>query len=234
MSKLFQFDIGELNLTVDNFHPHYLDETGEKNLQIVEAINEIISSLPDYCNIVGGYVNLNNISFESNHCIRVQDKLFEAGKVVYNMLKKSEQLYVFLCTAGKGMSEWSRNLFIDGDLLKGYLVDMAGSLIVDLAVDILEKNIEIEAADNEMFITNRYSPGYCNWNVSEQQQLFSFFPENFCGVSLSSSSLMLPEKSVSGMIGAGAKVKKVPYTCAICGMENCLYSKSKRVVSQAL
>lgn len=229
MTSIQRFNISELPLLIENFHPHYLDESGQENLQLVETINEIIYEVPKHCNIICGIVWIeDNIAFEPFHSIRIQSKIFDTGKVIYNRLKKSDQFCLFLCSAGKGMSEWSRRLFIEGDFLKGYLVDMAGSLIAELTADKLEKIIESEAAIKGLSITNRYSPGYCNWNVSEQQHLFSFFPENFCGVSLSASSLMIPEKSVSGLIGVGKNVKKVPYTCSMCKMENCIYSKLKR------
>ncbi len=229
MTQLLKFDIKEFILSIEHFHPHYLDENGLDSPQLVEAINEIINELPNYCNLSGGYVWIDDrIDFKTNYCIQINDKFFDAGKVVYNMLKKSEQLCLFICTAGKSIIEWSRSLFADGDFLKGYLVDMAGSILVDMVADKIEKQIESEASKSGMFITNRYSPGYCNWNVSEQQHLFSFFPENFCGISLTSSSLMIPEKSISGIIGIGKKVKKVPYTCSMCEMENCMYSKTKK------
>jgi hypothetical protein len=230
MKNYFQFDLNMLGLRTEHFHPHYLDETGIENIQLMGFINEVIAEIPDYCDIRGGYVWVaNEITFERQHSFRVQNKIFRAGKVVYNMLKKSEQLCFFLCTAGKGISEWSRSLFIEGDFLKGYLVDMAGSLIVELAVDKLNESIESEARQKGLSITNRYSPGYCDWNVAEQEHLFSFFPENFCGVSLNSSSLMIPEKSISGVIGAGRNIKKIPYTCSLCDMENCLYSNAKKL-----
>lgn len=68
--------------------------------------------------------------------------------------------------------------------------------------------------------TNRYSPGYCGWHVSEQQKLFSLFPvASPCGIQLTDSSLMIPIKSVSGIIGVGSHVRKLEYTCGLCTYE---------------
>ncbi|MHB8579979.1 MAG: vitamin B12 dependent-methionine synthase activation domain-containing protein [Ignavibacteriaceae bacterium] len=74
-----------------------------------------------------------------------------------------------------------------------------------------------------MKITNRYSPGYCNWNVSEQHLFFSLLPQNFCGITLTESSLMLPVKSISGIIGIGSNVKYSKYFCDKCGVKDCTY-----------
>ena len=81
-------------------------------------------------------------------------------------------------------------------------------------------------------ITNRYSPGYCNWPVSDQQILFLLLPEKFCGVTLTGSSLMIPIKSVSGVIGIGASVKMKEYTCDTCGMKDCTYRSTRRLSSK--
>jgi cobalamin-dependent methionine synthase I len=80
-------------------------------------------------------------------------------------------------------------------------------------------------------ITNRYSPGDCGWPVTDQQKLFTLFPENFCGISLSESSLMHPIKSVSGIIGIGQHVRKTAYACDLCEMDTCVYRYRKEVRS---
>jgi len=72
-------------------------------------------------------------------------------------------------------------------------------------------------------ITNRYSPGYCGWDIKEQANLFGLLPEKFCGIRLSDSMLMKPIKSVSGIIGIGRDVNYDQYTCSYCRDVNCLY-----------
>jgi len=74
-----------------------------------------------------------------------------------------------------------------------------------------------------MNITNRYSPGYCGWNITGQKILFSLLPEYFCGIELTDTCLMLPIKSVSGIIGIGRDVKFNAYTRNLCDMQYCLY-----------
>jgi cobalamin-dependent methionine synthase I len=85
--------------------------------------------------------------------------------------------------------------------------------------------------EENKLITNRYSPGYCDWPVKDQQKLFSFFPEKFCGIRLSESSLMYPIKSLSGMIGIGSLVSYQLYPCDSCKDENCQYRKLRQTVS---
>ena len=76
--------------------------------------------------------------------------------------------------------------------------------------------------------SNFYSPGHRDWNISEQMNLFSLLPDNFCGVTLSKSLLMNPIKSVSGIIGVGKSLKQNRYQCNLCNDMNCLYGRIKR------
>ena len=64
--------------------------------------------------------------------------------------------------------------------------------------------------------TNRYSPGYCGWHVSEQHKFFAFLPQNYCGIELSDSALMKPVKSVSAIIGIGKDCSKRKTTIVLC------------------
>jgi len=165
-----------------------------------------------------------------NNNFRVNGLDFNSGKIITGSLRKSERLAFFLMTAGNGIENWSRELMSGGDPLGGYIVDLLGSEIVEAGMDHMQDELEREMEGQAMRISNRYSPGHCGWLVDEQQKLFSFFPDNFCGVSLMDSSLMLPIKSVSGIIGIGKDIKKKAYSCQVCDVEDCLYRDRKTVV----
>jgi len=65
------------------------------------------------------------------------------------------------------------------------------------------------------------SPGYCGWDVSEQQKLFSLVNDMRIGIKLTESSLMIPIKSISGLWGFGEKLKKKEYNCNKCEEAMC-------------
>jgi hypothetical protein len=94
-------------------------------------------------------------------------------------------------------------------------------------IDWLAARIEERAAAEGRKITNHYSPGYCGWNVAEQQRLFALLPPGFCGVRLTPSSLMVPIKSISGVIGLGPEVRKRDYECNVCEVEDCIYRNAR-------
>lgn len=111
--------------------------------------------------------------------------------------------------------------------MKGYIYDVVGSEIVEAAADLMQNDLQKAMISSGRKITNRYSPGYCGWDVAEQHKLFQLVPDNFCGIRLTESALMDPVKSVSGIIGIGENVKMNPYTCRLCDLKDCIYRKNR-------
>lgn len=193
-----------------------------------EIIDEILSIGQKYCNIEGGYLITKKVSFiESPYTLSVDGICFDIQKIIFHQLKKAEKIALFACTAGPGIGEWSKELMAGGDLIRGYIVDVVGSEIVEAAMDKIHAILTENMAAEELKTTNRYSPGYCSWSVAEQHKLFSLLPYNFCNIQLTDTALMYPIKSVSGIIGLGRDVRFNPYTCQICDSKNCLYRNRK-------
>jgi hypothetical protein len=183
----------------------------------------------DYCNIKGGYVIQENVEISrEDKIITINNISFEVKKIVTNQLRKMDNVALFACTAGAGIGEYSKQLMHEGDFVKGYIADVVGSEIVESAMDKIQDDLERKMNGEGLFITDRYSPGYCGWSVAEQQKLFSFFPYGFCGIKLTPSSLMQPIKSVSGIIGIGENVRRKGYVCQHCDMVNCIYREKKQ------
>jgi hypothetical protein len=178
------------------------------------------TSLPE-----GVYILTEALESKSAGELRIPGKSFDTGKIIQKMLRHSEHYAFFLSTAGPGPEMLARTLMNQGSYLEGYIVDLAASAIVDLAADQIQEQVREHARSMGLQITNRYSPGYCSWDVKEQQKLFSLFPDGCCSISLSESSLMDPIKSISGIIGLGAGVHYQEYICEICPMKDCLFRR---------
>ncbi len=220
---VYNYSFSDLPVTADLLERQMGYGEGGSPDPIGETIGQIISEAPDRTDIRGGYVIIKNFELKDRTHIRVNDIEFNSGKIITGSLRKSDKIAFFLMTAGKGIETWSREMMDSGDPLSGYIIDMLGSETVESAMDLMQEELERDMEKQGLHITNRYSPGYCGWLVKEQQKLFTLFPENFCDISLSGSSLMIPIKSVSGIIGIGKDVRKMAYSCKICDMENCIY-----------
>ena len=193
-----------------------------------EMIDEIVARLSGMCMARGGYRILEiEVSREKAGGFFIDGILFRTDKIVTSQLKGSEKAALFVATIGTDAEKWSKELMMQGDPVMGYLADTVASVTVEALTDLLHDIIGSEMGKQGLNITNRYSPGYCNWPVSEQHLLFSLLPRDFCGITLNESALMSPVKSVSGIIGIGSGVIRRDYLCDRCGVKDCTY-RSKR------
>ena len=239
----YHLSYGELQINLHDTAPllGYADALPDDILAIVKEVTDETAECFDIC---GGYKIFEQVSFDKDghHICITQDTkyqtqdtryqsseiIFSTNKIVYHQLKYSEQIAVFVCTAGDGISQWSKQI-MPADPLKGFIADILGSVVVEAAVDAIQKKLSDEMKQAGLKITNRYSPGYCGWPTHEQHKLFSLISEETCGISLTDSALMLPIKSVSGLIGIGANVRFNPYTCRNCDATFCVYRNKKKV-----
>ena len=210
----FHFAFEEVRPQSGDIHAFLKSENADTGHPVNKAIREIMPLLSDNGDINGGYI------------LRTTDEVhLDAGAQINAYLKGAEYLALFTCTAGTIFTDLTSRYNQAGDYLEAYIADAIGSITVENAMDNIQAQLEAEMEAEGLNITNRYSPGYCNWPVSGQRELFEAMGKIPVRVSLTESCLMLPIKSVSGVIGIGRKVKKQAYACRICKNKNCIYRK---------
>jgi hypothetical protein len=222
--KTLNFDFKDLKLSSSQIETVLGYKVGEDRELVTSLIEEILAESRDISNIKAQFTVFNDIQFDDNSKSVEIDKIkFQIKKIVFGQVKKSDSIAVFLCTAGEEIEIRSRKAMQERDFLKGYIYDVVGSEIVEAAADLMQAELEKSMLDSGEKITNRYSPGYCGWDVEEQHKLFKLMPENYCGIKLTPSALMDPVKSISGIIGIGKDVKNNPYICRLCNQNDCVY-----------
>ena len=229
--KTYTFEYNSLGLDVSTIEK-FMGYDGSAPDPIPSMIEDVLAHVESYCDIQGGYRIFDSFSRDKRqHLVTLDNVTFSVKPIISNLIRKAEKAALFVCTAGEGVGRWSKDLMSEGDLMKGYVVDVVGSEIVEKAMDKIQDILEVEMKKIGLGITDRYSPGYCDWHVSEQQKLFSLLPENYCNIKLSETSLMNPIKSVSGIIGIGKKAEKKGYTCDFCHIKDCIYRKKREQIS---
>ena len=74
----------------------------------------------------------------------------------------------------------------------------------------------------------RFSPGYGDWDLAEQRQLFPVLNcAKLIGLTLTEGCMMAPSKSVTAVIGLSEDVQCVWNKCMTCGNINCPYRSSE-------
>lgn len=228
MIKEFQFSFEELNIQVADLTPLLGFEEGSIPEPFPDILQQALIEAPQFCKIRGGYKVFERIEMDQKAAtIKINDITFSPSKIVTTQLKNANSAALFVCTAGEGISNHSNTVLADDPML-GYIFDIIGSVTVEKAIDKMQEILHADLQKSGLNLSDRFSPGYCEWSVAEQQYLFSLLPEKFCGISLSDSSLMHPIKSVSGIIGIGEKLSQKGYQCHWCSDKNCIYGNIKR------
>ena len=218
-------DFSHINLSTDDICRimGYGEVEAMKDISdIVERMLFDISKIASPCfhyQIKEGHVDAGVLSIEGTG--------FQVGRIIGKQLVGSTHFACFLATAGERFNQYLEQLKNENDMLNIYIADLIGSEIAERTCDYMEQVLDVEIHRSGWKHTNRYSPGYCGWDVAQQKKLFELFPSGACGVSLTASNLMLPIKSVSGVIGVGTNVSRKEYTCELCGYRNCYKRKKK-------
>jgi hypothetical protein len=153
--------------------------------------------------------------------IEIGGSRFTVGRRIVNRMARAERAVVFACTIGPCLGERSRESSERGEAFEAYALDAIASQAAENAAEALQRLAEERAARRDLGATERYSPGYCGWPVSEQRTLFGLLPAGACGIALTESSMMVPEKSVSGFFGIGQGLRRSAYGCGDCDRLSC-------------
>ena len=161
--------------------------------------------------IQGSLVFVNNlIIFESQELVR--------------LLEHCHKVAVLIATIGIPLEEKVRQMSEDGRILQAAVLDAIGSSAVEGLVDLVYSRINEEASDIGLSISRRFSPGYCDWDLKQQKELFEAVDGNAVEVRLTDQGLMIPQKSISGIIGIGVSKSALENynPCEACGKHVCL------------
>lgn len=128
---------------------------------------------------------------------------------VADIFPQAEHLALFVVTLGAPIGEALDRCFAAGDVALAYMLDAMASVAADAAAALAERQYAASLTEGGWATRDgaalRYSPGYCGWNVSGQRALFAYLRPEAIGLSLTSSCLMQPLKSVSGVLIAGPR-----------------------------
>lgn len=146
---------------------------------------------------------------------------------ISDLYPKAESLTLFALTLGREISVKIEMLFAANDFALGYVLDAVASEAAEKASESLQTLIsqKLHNRAGSDVVSLRYSPGYCGWDISGQKKLFERLMPEQIGISLNSSFLMQPLKSVSGVIVSAERehhlIKNNYSFCAACPHRSC-------------
>lgn len=136
-------------------------------------------------------------------------------------------LVLGLVTVGAGIEQRVTELLGRGEDSRALILDAAGSAAAEEAAHRLSARAVGGKANAGTDAACRISPGYGRWPLSAQRSLFARLPHEALGVSLNSSLMMVPRKSISFALWLGAR--SAPRSglsgCDTCGLPHCRYRR---------
>ena len=130
-------------------------------------------------------------------------KLTVSSEVLSWALAPCQQALVFVSSIGRQLEERVAQLTGNGQMRRAMILDAIGSEAVEKTVCFLQNQVRAIANADDAEITLRYSPGYCDWDIEQQRLLFRAMDSAPLEVDLTEDCLMVPQKSLSGIIGIG-------------------------------
>ncbi|UCC17215.1 MAG: hypothetical protein JSU58_01315 [Dehalococcoidales bacterium] len=194
----------------------------EPSTRIKNLVDDYIEN---YHNLVESTYSYTFRSIESVDGDRVylSDSIILESKVISSLCKHCNKIAVFIMTIGSHLEEMVDYLSENGLVLQATVLDAIGSRAAEQMAGLIEDRIRNVSAMHDQRISRRFSPGYCDWNVNQQEMIFKMLNDDTARVSLTDESLMIPRKSVSGIIGIGdtdSDVEKFN-PCVTCTKEEC-------------
>ena len=169
------------------------------------------------------FYQISNVKRVRQSKVLLEGPLVVTSDVLSKALSRCQEAALFVCTIGQHLEQRVTQLMDEGRILKATVLDAIGSDAAEKTTCYLDDRVGELAASNDEAATLRYSPGYCDWEISQQRVIFKAMNSTPLGVELTDECLMLPRKSVSGLIGMGQFDKRqARYSpCLFCTKTDC-------------
>ena len=152
---------------------------------------------------------------------------FPQGKDIQALLKDSNQVILLGATLGTEVEALLRRAQVR-NMTDAVILDCCGSSAIENVLDNLCQDIGTQV---DGYLTDRFSPGYGDFPFAQQPELCRVLdlPRRI-GVTLSPGGLMIPQKSVTAIVGVADRPQTKRFRgCAYCSQfKNCTYRKGNR------
>ena len=160
--------------------------------------------------------------------IRLEGGALLSGPLVTRELGKAQEVVAIIVTIGDRLEALVSNL-IPAEPAFALALDGFGSAAVQAVADTACERIRVEAAVAGMQTTLPLSPGMVGWDLGTgQRQIMALLGESNASVRLTRSSLMLPNKSLSMVLGIGIEVTAEGSVCDLCNLADTCRHRSPR------
>ncbi len=147
-----------------------------------------------------------------------------SGPLIAQHLAKAREVVVIVCTIGNELDERVSSLF-KADPVLAVALDGVGSAAVELLAIQAANHFETQAEKSGQKSSMPLNPGMVGWPVEDgQPQIFTLLDSEAIQVSLTESCMMVPNKSLSMVLGLGNEMSAMGSACDYCSLHGiCRY-----------
>lgn len=140
------------------------------------------------------------------------------GNSMRDHMRGAVAVGVLAVTLGMGIEREIRRYSVTGNSLDGMIFDAAAIALVERAADAAEASVVRAASDRGLYTNFRFSPGYGDMPMETQPVLLATLDaQRRLGITLTSTLLMVPTKSVTAVVGMfGEPQPSTRRTCKGC------------------
>jgi hypothetical protein len=198
------------------------DSDREPPTRVTTLAHEYAENANQLINPAFSYV-IRDIDFVINSSVFIDGGAVFQSQVISGLFKMCEKVAVFALTIDGYLEETVAQLAEDGFIVQARVLDAIGSNAVEQVAEYVQDIIRQRVSAQGFHISRRFSPGYCDWEVDQQQMLFRAINGSIISIQLTDENLMLPRKSISGIIGIGTCKSEIENynPCVSCRQHDC-------------
>jgi len=183
------------------------DRAGSSHLEeLIELARPLIGLRAVY--------DISYVGAKEAESIEVAGVVFRSGVLRHN-LESAQKVFPYIMTIGPELEKTASSL---GDLLKQYYLEEIANIVLEQGAAWLTDKLQGRWGFPRL---SNLSPGSLeDWPITEQTKLFSLFgdAEKVIGVRLTDHFLMLPRKSISGILFPSEEGFTA---CQLCPRDDC-------------
>lgn len=163
--------------------------------------------------------------------VTADNRILTAGIEMYSSklsknLRGCEEIILFAATLGSG-TDMLMNKYIRLAISKAAVLQACGASMIEDYCNACQRSIEKELSAEGLYVRPRFSPGYGDLSLEHQQKLLDILnARKSIGIYLSEGNIMIPEKSVTAIMGISRNDMKCHIEgCEACNNINCAFRR---------
>lgn len=205
------------NLDVDIILKKICTENQPFPQDLISDVSDLIAkcikySKPKYC------YRILDIEHISETEIKLSNSNYSlTGKHISSHLRNASKVAVFAATLGVSFDNYLKVLQLK-ELYSAFILDICANEYIENFCDFVQEDIRTLENLSEYMLLPRFSPGYGDLPLSSQIELLNLLDaQRKIGLTCTSSSIMIPRKSVTAIVGLVNKnISKIPNDKPVC------------------